>query len=89
MHIILPLRPLGYERVYLPICKVANAPCHILTVSVSSYKYTYLLFKILEKWVQADDYKFRPYVQDKLCMYLFNDVLIKRWCNLALIYDKI
>ena len=24
-----PLRPLGYERVYLPLCKVADTPFHI------------------------------------------------------------
>ena len=32
-------RPLGYERVYLPLCKVADTPFHIQGDAMSWYTY--------------------------------------------------
>ena len=40
----LTFRPLGYERVYLPLCNVADTPFHIQGDELYNFKFLDLLF---------------------------------------------
>ena len=39
--LILNIRPLGYERVYLPLCQVADTPFHIQGDDFFSFLFTF------------------------------------------------